>query len=479
MIYIISASGKPLMPTERENHIKRLLNRGKARIVTKVPFTVQLKYETNEITQPLYGGTDPGRTNIGEAVVNNKGEVIYKAHVATRNKDIPKLMAERKAHRQASRRGERLRRKRRAKQNGTTTVFTKGRMLPGYEKPVMLKDIINTESRFNNRKRPENWICPTVRQLIQTHINAVKKICSILPVTGWTMEYNKFAFMKLENGEIRGVDFQNGRLKNFKDKYEYVSYLQNGKCACCNNPIEHYHHIVKRTNQGSDTPENIVGLCKGCHGKVHSGDISLKEQGLKKKYAALSVLNQAMPFIADELISIFGEDHVSFCSGYETKLIREGLAIEKDHPEDAVCIAMYGAETTGFSDNTEAYEIQQFRRHDRAIIKAQKERTYYLDGKAVCKNRHKRTDQKYDSFEEFAVKHPSDVGRLTVKKSQRSYNNLTRTMPGAMFFFAGEQHILTSQQRQGTCWHSNTLPANGANTKMCILMKHNQGLVYM
>lgn len=477
MIYIISASGKPLMPTERENHIKRLLNRGKARIVTKVPFTVQLKYETREITQPLCGGTDPGRTNIGEAVVNHKGEVVYKAHIATRNKDIPKLMAERKTHRQASRRGERLRRKRRAKQNGTTTTFPEGRMLPGYEKPVMLKDIINTESRFNNRKRPKNWICPTVRQLIQTHINAVKKICSILPVTNWTMEYNKFAFMKLENGEIRGVDFQNGRLKNFRDKYEYVSYLQGGKCACCNNPIEHYHHIVKRTDQGSDTPENIVGLCKGCHGKVHSGDISLKEQGLKKKYAALSVLNQAMPSIADELVNIFGEDHVSFCSGYETKLIRESLGIEKDHPEDAVCIAMYRAETTDFSDNTKTYEIQQFRRHDRAIIKAQKERTYYLDGKAACKNRHKRTDQKCDSLEEFAVKHPSDVGRLTVKKSQRSYNNTKRNLPGMEVIYNGGRHITKGSHNSRYMLFG--VEGAGVPFAKCRIIHKNQGLVYM
>lgn len=65
-IYILSASGKPLMPTKRYGHARRLLNAGKARIASHVPFVIQLKYETPGICQPLYGGTDPGRENIGK-----------------------------------------------------------------------------------------------------------------------------------------------------------------------------------------------------------------------------------------------------------------------------------------------------------------------------------------------------------------------------------------------------------------------------
>ena len=477
LIYIISKSGYPLMPTERTNHVQRLLNKGKARIVSKVPYTVQLKYDTDEVTQPLHGGTDPGRTNIGEAVTDSKGKVVYKAHVTTNNKDIPKHMAEKKQHRQASRRGERLRRKRRARKNGTTKVFKAGRIIPGCEKSTMLNDIINTESRFANRKRPERWITPTVRQLVQTHANMVKKICSILPVTDWTMEYNRFAFMKLEDGSIRGIDYQNGRLKDFKNKEEYVCNLQHGKCACCNAPIEHYHHIVQRSEGGSDTPENLIGLCKACHNEVHSGDISLKKQGLKKKYNALSVLNQAIPYIAEELITLFGEHHVSFCSGYETSLIRESLAANKDHPEDAVCISLCGSGANEFTDIAKTYEVRQFRRHDRAIIKAQKERTYYLDGKAVCKNRHKRTDQKEDSLAEFRIKRPSDIGKLTVKKSTRSYNDMERCLPGMEVVFNGKRYI--TQGKHNARYTLYGLKGAGVPYTKCMVVRKNRGLVYM
>ena len=52
-------------------------------------------------------GIDPGRTNIGVSVVNKNAEPVFSAVVETRNKDIKKLMDERRAHRRAARTGER------------------------------------------------------------------------------------------------------------------------------------------------------------------------------------------------------------------------------------------------------------------------------------------------------------------------------------------------------------------------------------
>ena len=112
VVYVLDRQGKPLMPTKRFGHVRRMLKTGKAKAISTKPFVIQLQYESTDFIQPLYGGTDPGRTNIGEAVLNSKGEIVYAAHVTTRNKEIPKLMADRATYRRASRRGERLRRKR-------------------------------------------------------------------------------------------------------------------------------------------------------------------------------------------------------------------------------------------------------------------------------------------------------------------------------------------------------------------------------
>ena len=44
MVYVISKTGKPLMPSERRGKVRRLLKSGKARVVKQIPFTIQLLY---------------------------------------------------------------------------------------------------------------------------------------------------------------------------------------------------------------------------------------------------------------------------------------------------------------------------------------------------------------------------------------------------------------------------------------------------
>ena len=96
--------------------------------------------------------------------------------MTTRNWEVAKLMAERRRHRQASRRGERLARKRLAKRLGTTMKAMLERVLPGCGGSVRVKDIINTEARFSNPKHPGGWVTPSVRQLTRTHVSMVERI---------------------------------------------------------------------------------------------------------------------------------------------------------------------------------------------------------------------------------------------------------------------------------------------------------------
>ena len=95
-VYVLNKDGKPLMPTTRGGHVRHLLKEQKARVVRAKPFTIQLLYETNDVVQPLYLGIDPGRTNIGVAVVKANGTAVFTAHLETRNKEVPKLMQDRK-----------------------------------------------------------------------------------------------------------------------------------------------------------------------------------------------------------------------------------------------------------------------------------------------------------------------------------------------------------------------------------------------
>lgn len=488
VVYILGQNSKPLMPTKRFGHVRRMLKAGQAKVISTKPFVIQLQYKSTDFVQPLCGGTDPGRTNIGEAVLNNKGEIVYAAHIETRNKEIPKLMADRAAHRRASRRGERLRRKRRAKANDTLTEFPDGRKLPGYTDGVMaLKDIINTESRFNNRKRPAGWITPTARQCVQTHLNMVQNICKILPVSDWTLEYNKFAFMQLEDGSVRGWDFQNGRLKGYTCKEDYIYALQDGVCVCCGAPIEHYHHIRPRHEGGSNTPENLIGLCSSCHAEVHQNKRLLDAIGKTKRYAGTSIVNIAMPFIWNSLVKMFG-NNVHICEGRDTAELRRTNDIPKEHFADAVCIAGIGSDIAPQYDGSQPFEIRQFRCHSRSNIKAQVERTYKSGKTTIAKNRKPRFEQKGDALSNWQSKIAEEyceltarqsVSQLSVKKSYRRYNALDRIKPPTVFLFNGKKYLLSGQLTNGTYYRAFGEGNRNFPSRNCEVISSGRSLTYM
>ena len=502
-VYVLGTDGKPQMPTKRKRHVLKLLNTGKARIAEKVPFTIQLKYDNTPVLQPVTLAEDPGRTNIGAAMLSPLGDLMFAAVIETRNKEIKKLMADRKAHRQASRRGERKARQRLAKKYGTKIKAGMiMRKLPQYaaDKFVTCKFIRNTEARFCNRKRCPDWLTPTVNHLVQTHLNVIKKIGRYLPVTDIAIEVNRFAFMQMENPDVSGVDFQNGPLKGFNDVKTAIREQQKGKCLMCKNYIEHFHHIVPRSKGGSDTIQNQVGLCSKCHAKVHTDPafkkkLEDKKSGLLKKYGALSALNQAIPFICKVLLEEYGEGHVHFCTGKETSLIRSSLGYEKTkdnqmHEVDAYCIglASLGIEDIKSQSFANTYKIKQFRRQDRSIIHHQTERSYYLGKQKVATNRKPRFEQTGDAISDWYEKqlktYENDeaeklLSALKVKKSSRFYNSKDRLMPGTIFFYNGQRHVMSGQLTGGRYLRAYGDTKTNYPILKCKILKHNEGLVFI
>ena len=503
-VFVLDRDGNPLMPTTRCGKVRRMLKNGQAEVVSRIPFTIRLCYEpASKETQRLVYGCDPGRTNIGSAVVRENGYCVYLDKCTTRNRQIPQLMARRRQHRQAARRGERLARKRLAKRLGTTTKKLLDRLLPGYEKPVRVKDIINTEARFNNRFRPKGWLTPTAMQLLRTHLNILKKVRKILPITDVVLEANKFAFMQLENPHIFRWQYQYGPLHGKGSVENAVKEQQRGTCIFCKHEIEHYHHIIPRSRGGSDTLPNMVGLCNACHDKVHKSEewfqkLKKKKAGLNKKYGALSVLNQIIPYLVDQYAELF-PDHTWVTAGYSTKQFREDHGIEKDHDRDAVCIACSILEKVdGIVFPEITYQMEQFRRHDRARIKSFRNRYYYLGKEKVAVNRKKAVLadpsgkekngklKTQDSLEEWFAKEAESNGlqeaekkcsRLRAVKSIRIRNNMQRPLPGSIFIFEGKRYLLTGNH--GEYYQTKVAGKTVEFLKSkCEIAAGNQGLVY-
>ena len=494
-VYVLDMDGNPMMPTKRFGKVRRMLKSGQAKVVSTVPFTIRLAYQTKtHVTQPVTVGIDPGRTNIGLAAVRSDGTDLYRAHCETRNKDVPKLMEKRRMHRQASRRGERLARKRLAKALGTTAKHLLERVLPGCDKPLVVKDIINTEARFNNRIRPEGWLTPTATQLLRTHLNLVQKVGKILPVTDVVLEINQFAFMELADSEKKhcDIDFQRGALYGTGGLKNAVRLQQQDLCLLCGEQnIEHFHHIVPRSRRGSNMIGNIVGLCKRCHALVHTSQeaadlLTKRKQGLQKQYGGTSVLNQIIPQLVQELGKRY-PSHTHVTTGKNTKAFREQHSLPKDHDIDAYCIAASRMNVPP-KMQTEAFEILQFRKHDRANIHCQRERTYQLDGKMVAKNRKKRMDQKDNSlvewFADMVKVHGTQEAermrsRLSVKKSTRHYNTKGRVMPGTVFQYCGKRYVMTGQISRGLYYRAYGCEDQNFSSRKVKIMQPNVGLVYV
>jgi hypothetical protein len=472
---------------------RRFLREGKATPVCNKPFTIQL---TEQRDNPELGqytlGIDPGRQNIGLNTIDPNGIMVYDAKVRTDNEDIPDHMSDRRQHRHARRHHERQRRQRAAR---TTDPRLRGReierLLPGCEEPVTCKVIKNTEARFNNRTRPEGWLTPTANSLLGTHQKAVGLVMGILPITDIVIEVNKFDFQRMDNPKIKREDYGLGPLHGFKDAHSFISQEQGGKCLLCGREgIDHYHHIVPRSERGSDTVANLCGLCESCHDAVHK-DAELAErlrslkEGCVKRYRHLSVLNQIMPRLLGWLESL---DSVSIhvTDGYVTAAVRELYGLSKDHDVDAWCIAASSLGSVSVPSVFVPFVVRRFRRHDRSLVQAQRERAYYSDGKLVAKNRHKREGQvRCDSLEEARAKLPeAEVSQLAVKKSKRIYHDPGRLLPGAVFLDdKGRRHVLRGTGNNGSKLVSDTLPETKSGRciakSKCAIIAHNTGLVYL
>lgn len=89
LVYVLSKNGEALMPCS-PGKASKLLKSGKAKVVSREPFTIKLLFGSSGYKQPIDLTIDAGAGTIGVAAKTN-GKVVYVAEVETR-KDISKKM---------------------------------------------------------------------------------------------------------------------------------------------------------------------------------------------------------------------------------------------------------------------------------------------------------------------------------------------------------------------------------------------------
>nr|DAG84665.1 MAG TPA: NinG recombination protein [Caudoviricetes sp.] len=303
MIYVRSKEGRILMPTERCGKIGYLLRHGKAHVVSRVPFVVQLDYDSTTYTQEVSLGIDAGSKHIGVSASSEKKELLA-AQVELRS-DIVKLLSTRRELRQ-TRRNRKTR----------------------YRK-----------SRFDNRKKKDGWIAPSVEQKVDSHLKVIRLVHKLLPITKTTIEVGQFDAQKIKNPCINGDEYQQGEQMGFWNVREYVLARDGHKCVHCKgkskDPILNVHHLESRKT-GGNSPSNLVTLCETCHKAYHRGEFDLKiKRGSSLRDAA--VMNIMRWAVYERAKEEFGNVHLTY--GYITKHTRIKNEIVKTHAADAFCIA--------------------------------------------------------------------------------------------------------------------------------------------
>ena len=307
---------------------KMLLKEGKAKVVKRSPFTIQLTTSTGEAKQDIALGVDCGYSHVGLSAVSRKQE-LFSAEVNLRD-DMVKLNSERRQYRRSRRHRK-----------------------TWYRKP-----------RFLNRKKDSGWLAPSIQHKLDSSFKLTGKVKEILPIAKINVDVAAFDIQKIKDPEIEGEGYQNGVQKNFWNTREYVIFRDNHICQGCKgkskDPVLEVHHLESRQT-GGDIPDNLITLCNTCHRKVSKGKLELTVKSASG-FKAETFMNTVRWKLVNELREL--GNSVSHTYGYITKSKRIELGLAKSHSNDAFIIAGGNSQK-----RTSGYLIQQVRKCNRKLFK--------------------------------------------------------------------------------------------------------------
>ena len=231
-----------------------LLKQNKAKCVQRTPFVIKLVNETTEYIQDITFGLDTASGTMGAAAVHENGDVFYLSQVEVRN-DIASKMKARSKYRHNRR--------------NRKTRYRKARWM----------------HRGNSVKTDR--FSPTMTSKIDTHLKEVAFVNSIIPISKIFIETGTFDPHALKNPELL-LDktlYQHGANYGFANTKAFVLHRDGHICQYCKGKTKdkriEVHHIIHRSNGGSDEESNLISLCKTDHAALHRGDIVIK--GGKKR----------------------------------------------------------------------------------------------------------------------------------------------------------------------------------------------------
>jgi len=202
--------------------------------------------------------------------------------------------------------------------------------------------------RFNNRRRREGWLPPSLESRVANVETWVRRIRRFAPIGAVSLELVRFDTQALQAPEIRGVEYQRGTLAGYEVR-EYLLEKWQRRCAYCgaeNLPLE-VEHIVPNSRGGTDRVSNLALACGECN--QAKGNRRVEEFLANKPEVLQRILAQAKAPLSDvvavnaarwELFRRLKETGLPLEAGTggRTKWNRTRLGLPKAHWIDAACV---------------------------------------------------------------------------------------------------------------------------------------------
>lgn len=330
IIGVIDQDGNPKNPLINKNgFVKRMIESGEVKIISRKPIlTIQIVELTSRTRKLIYTkkqkitlGIDYGYKFVGYSVISDSNELV--GGTLFLRTDIPKLLKSKAMYRTQRRHNLRFR-----------------------------------KARFDHRRIDKGWLPPSIRHDLDSVVKQIRELTKIFPIDNIVVETANFDIQKLNNPSIEGVGYQQGvRFGVDGNLREYILHRDNHSCKhkeCKNkeeNPRLYIHHIVEKSNGGSDSPDNLITLCSTCHTPANhkNGFLNpnriLGDKKLTKSFKAETHMNIIRKFVLKAISEDNPKVKVDETFGYITKERRlnasdEGIdKTEKTHHNDAFFIA--------------------------------------------------------------------------------------------------------------------------------------------
>jgi 5-methylcytosine-specific restriction endonuclease McrA len=296
IVFVIDKDKKPLLPTCSARG-RLLLKKGKAKLVSAVPFTIQLHYPIKNIKGEFNVGIDDGSKEVGIAIINEfKNEVVFRGSIRLRQ-DISRKILQKSMYRR-SRRSRKLR----------------GRI-----------------ARFDNRKPYTPF--PSIKYRKDTIDRVLNDIGKKINITKCVVEQGSFDTSSMaRDKKLKGKEYQESEFEG-KNRRAKILWRDRYTCQKCKSKdILQVHHIIQRSKGGTDTLQNLLTLCESCHKDLHEGKFTIDKK--VKIFQYPQYLQQGKWYLLDLLKRKY--EDVKVCFGWQTSYWREKLDLEKTHYNDAI-----------------------------------------------------------------------------------------------------------------------------------------------